>query len=289
MERISALASIAFFIGVLLACKGTESTTTTASSASAVVAPPKLTEITFVKAIPKPGTKIDATVKSAFKFTLAGKMYRNEEETVTTTEVQSSDAFRVTKAAIDVKTLVSTNQEGTDAEKRSVNPLAGSRYVVSRSDDGKLSALDASGSPVAAPLLAQIKDHFGDVVDKDKSRDFIPSRPVKLGEKLIPAGDVVLKILGSKDDGSTTIDGVEFILDNASTNDKATFNVSMTFTTKLPAQMRLRSKLDGTIDIHPKDTEITAVTLKGPLTILDSSGNEKGTGDMSFTGTQSSK
>src|SRR5678815_4057358 len=101
MERISALASLVVMIGVLLACKGTETTTTTTvSSASAVVAPPKLTEVSFVKAIPKPGTKIDASLKTAFKFTLAGKMYRNEEETVTTTEVQSADAFRVTKAAI---------------------------------------------------------------------------------------------------------------------------------------------------------------------------------------------
>ena len=81
----------------------------------------------------------------------------------------------------------------------------------------------------------------------------------------------------------------EFILDNGSTGEKATFNVSMTFTTKLDAQTRLRAKLDGTIDVRPKDSEVTAVSLKGPLTILDAGGNEKGTGDMTFSGSESAK
>ena len=85
---------------------------------------------------------------------------------------------------------------------------------------------------------------------------------------------------------STNADGVEFILSSGD-NDKATFNVSMTFTMKVDAQTRLRSKLEGTIDVRPKDAEVTAVSLKGPLTILDNAGNEKGSGDMSFNGTES--
>lgn len=132
----------------------------------------------------------------------------------------------------------------------------------------------------------QLKDNFGDLVERDKSRDFIPKRPLKRGEKLIPAQDVVLAVIGSKDDGQTKIDGTEFILDSAS-GDRATFNVSLTLTTNIDAQTRLRAKLDGTIDIRPKDGLITAVSLKGPLTILDSGGNEKGTGDMTFTGSES--
>jgi hypothetical protein len=96
----------------------------------------------------------------------------------------------------------------------------------------------------------------------------------------------VLALIGQKDDGSTKIDGVEFIL-NSADGDKATFNVSMTFTMKVDAQTRLRSKLDGTIDIRPTNGEVTAVALKGPLSILDAAGTEKGSGDMSFTGTES--
>lgn len=287
MERTSVFASLALILGALLACKNTSETApapsaTTTAAATAV----KSTDVTFVKAVPKAGTKVDQSMKTSFKFTLAGKVFREEEETVANVDVQAADEFRVTKAAIDVKTLVETSQEGTAAEKRSVNPLAGSRYILSASDDGKLSALTSSGTPVPASVLAQLKEHFGDVVEKDKTRDFLPSRPVKIGEKLIPSSDAVLKLLGQKDDGNTTIDGVEFILNSAS-GDKATFNVSMTFTTKLDAQTRLRAKLDGTLDMRPKDAFATALSLKGPLTILDSGGNEKGTGDMSIAGNAS--
>jgi hypothetical protein len=288
MERISVAASCAVLLAVLLACKAGSESSSTAPSASAAVsaAPAKPTEVTFVKSVPKAGAKVDSSFKSSVKFTLAGKVYRNEDETATKVDVQASDEFRVTKAGVEVKTLVSTSQEGTDAEKRSVNPLQGSRYVISKSDDGTFSALGSNGSPVAASLLKELKDHFGDVVDKEKSLDFLPNRPVKIGEKLIPSQDAVLAVLGQKDDGNTKIDGAEFIL-NSGDADKATFNVSLTFTMKIDAQTRLRSKLEGTIDIRPKDAEVTAVSLKGPLTILDASGNEKGSGDMSFTGTES--
>lgn len=291
MERISVFGSLACVLAALLACKGTSESSTTAPNTSVAVAATaiKSNDITFVKGVPKAGTKVDQSMKATFKFTLGGTVYRSEQEKAANIDVQAADEFRVTKAAIDVKTLVETNQEGTAAEKRSVNPLAGSRYVLSRTDEGKLSALTSSGSPVPAATLAQLKEHFGDVVEKDKTREFIPTRPVKLGEKLNPSSDVVLKLLGEKDDGETKVDGVEFILDNGSTGEKATFNVSMTFTTKLDAQTRLRAKLDGTIDVRPKDSEVTAVSLKGPLTILDAGGNEKGTGDMTFSGSESAK
>jgi hypothetical protein len=99
-------------------------------------------------------------------------------------------------------------------------------------------------------------------LDKDKSLDFLPNRPVKIGEKLIPSQDAVLAVLGQKDDGNTKIDGVEFILKS--------FEHDKGFTTKIDAHTRLRSKLEGSIDVKPKDAEVTAVSLRGPLTILAS-------------------
>jgi hypothetical protein len=224
-------------------------------------------------------------MKTSFKFTYEGTVSREETETDAAIDVQASDEFRVTKAAIDVKKLTTTKQDGTEHEKRTVSPIAGSRYTVSRTDDGKVTALDSSGSPVAATMLAAIKENFGDVVDRDKTRAFLPKRPVKIGEKLIPSADVVLAIIGQKDDGTATVDGVEFILQSG-TKDTSTFNVSMTFTLKADPKLRMRAKLEGTIDIRPKDAMVTAVTLKGPLTLLDPGGNEKGTGDLSFTGTE---
>lgn len=286
MERTSVFALLGLLLGVLLACKGTSEKATPTPSGTVATTAAKTTDVTFVKGVPKPGSKIGQSTKTSFKFTFAGKAYREEEESVANVDVQAADEFRVTKAAIDVKTLVATKQEGTGGEKRSVNPLAGSRYVLSRTDDGKVSALSSAGTPVPASVLAQLKEHFGDVVEKDTTRDFLPTRPVKIGEKFVPSSDSMLKLLGQKDDGSTTVDGVELIL-NSATGDKATFNVSMTFTTKLDAHTRLRAKLDGTVDLRPKDSEVTALSVKGPLTILDAGGNEKGNGDMSFSGSAS--
>jgi hypothetical protein len=256
-----------------------------AADAGIVASPAVVSDVTFVKAVPKRGTKVQRTTKTAYKFTFLGKVFREEDEDDAVIEVQSSDEFRVSKAAIDVKKLTTAKQEGSANETRSTNPLSGSRYVLSRTDDGKVSALDSGGSPVAASLVAQLKDHYGDIVERDKSRDFLPNRPVKIGEKLTPSSDAVLKLIGVKDDGSATVDGVEFILQSVS-GDSASFNVALTLTVKGDPQTRMRSKLEGTIAIRPKDSIMTSASLRGPLTILDAKGNDKGSGDLSFTATQ---
>jgi hypothetical protein len=297
MRTHQRIAVLALLVGVspLASCKGVQdlvggSQASATSTASAPAAPTASAapvaasdEVTFVKGVPKAGTKADAKTSMSVKFTYQGKVYRSTEEMAAEADVQASDEFRVTKAAIDVKQLFSTSQEGTGNEKKSVSPLAGSRFVVTRNDDGKLSALDSSGSKVAAALLTEIQKNFAAVFERDKSREFLPNRAVKVGEKLIPSADAVLGLLGMKDDGKTTVDGVEFILKSAAP-DKATFAVSMTFTQKLDGGIRLRAKLDGTVDVRPKDSEISNISLKGPLTLLDAQGNDKGSGDLSFSG-----
>ncbi|MDB4997539.1 MAG: hypothetical protein JWM74_4971 [Myxococcaceae bacterium] len=255
-----------------LAAQGAEAGATTPS----VVADTKITEVTFARKVPKVGTKVDTATKTAFKFTFEGKIYRESSEDAAQVTVQGSDEFRVTKASIEVKQLYTTKQEGTGDEKKSVNPLAGSRFIVSRSDDGKLTALDSGGAKVIPLQLAQIQEHFATVFDADKTQEFLPKRPVKIGEKLIPSSDAVLKLLGQKDDGNTTIDGVEFILQSA-TPELATFAVTMTFTQKINPKVRLRAKLEGTLDVRPKDSAITSIDVKGPLNLLDPGGNDKGT------------
>jgi hypothetical protein len=241
----------------------------------------KIDAVTFVRHPPKTGAKVNVSGKTSFKFTFEGKVFREVTEDSAQVSVQASDEFRVTKATIEVKQLFTTKQEGTGDEKKSVNPLAGSRFTVTRNDDGKLSALDSGGAKVAAAQLAQIQEHFGTLFEADKTHEFLPTRPVKIGEKLIPSSDAVLKLLGQKDDGSTVIDGVEFILQSG-TADKATFNVTLTFTQKIDPRTRLRAKLAGSLDVRPKDSEISAISLKGPLTLLDPGGNDKGTGDVSI-------
>jgi hypothetical protein len=68
--------------------------------------------------------------------------------------------------------------------------------------------------------------------------------------------------------------------------DKGTFAVNLTFTQKNPGGLRLRAKLEGTIDVRPKDSAFTNVSLRGPLTILDGQGNDKGSGELSFSGSE---
>ena len=242
-------------------------------------------EVAFSNVVPKPGTKVTGSRKVSTKFTMDGKVYRETNAADLGFEVQNSDEFRVTKAAIDVRDLYTIKQEGAGAEKKSVSPLAGSRYIVTRADDGKLSALDAGGTKVGAAQLKLIKDEFASSFERNQTGAFLPDRPLKLGEKLSPPSDAVLKMLEIKDDGNTTMDGIEFILASAAP-DRAAFDVTMTMTQKLGAGLRLRAKLKGKIEIKPTGNWLLGVDLKGPIELIDGSGNSKGTGDLSATGTQ---
>jgi hypothetical protein len=274
-------------VGALLACKALRRDSEQAAPAASATpaAPAAPSDVAFTNVVAKTGTKIVSVHQTNSKFTMDGKVYRNASATDATAEVQSSDEFRVTKAAIDVKELYTITQDGTAAEKKTVSPLAGSRYVVTRGDDGKLSALDSNGSKVSASQLKLIKDEFGSGFEKDETGAFLPDRPLKIGEKLNPASDSVMKMLSIKDDGKTEFDGTEFIL-RTGTSDRAVFDVAMTMTQKLVAGLRLRAKLKGTIEIRPAGTWLLAVDLKGPMILLDATGKEKGTGDLSVTGTQ---
>jgi hypothetical protein len=244
-------------------------------------------EVSFDKRVPKAGTRASGTRKTSSKFTLNGKTYRETSLLESEAVVKESDEFRITKASIEVKEMYTTSQEGTGSEKRSVSPLAGSTYVVTRNEDGKLSALDSGGDKVPAATLKLIKEEFGSSFEKNQDAAFLPDRPLKLEEKLMPSSDSMLSALGIKDDGNTLIDGTEFFLKSVA-GAKATFDVTMTMTQKVPgAGLRVRSKLKGKIEMRPDGAWIVGVNLKGPITILDGSGNEQGSGELSMVGTQS--
>ena len=66
----------------------------------------------------------------------------------------------------------------------------------------------------------------------------------------------------------------------------ASFDVTMTMTQTIVAGMRLRAKLKGKIDVRPDGSWLLNVDLKGPLEILDRSGNQKGTGDLAVSAHQ---
>jgi hypothetical protein len=269
----------------LLACKALKKGEPEPATSAAPAAPSQPSEISFTKSVPKAGTKIAAQRKTVTRFTMNDRVYRETNALDVVLEVQAADEFRVTKAALDVKELYNIKQEGTGSEKKSVSPLEGSRYVVTRSDDGKLSALDASGNKAPAAQLKLIKDEFASAFEKDQSSAFLPDRPLKPGERFSPPSDAVLKMLDIKDDGKTLIDGIEFALATASA-ERATFDVNLTLTQSIGMGLRLRAKLKGKIDVTPQGAWLVGVDLKGPLELLDSTGKQKGTGELGLTATQ---
>lgn len=274
-------------LAALLACKGLDKGQPEQSTAASGTAPTAAAnEVTFKRSVPKVGTKAKVSRKTTTKFTMEGKVFRETTVLEANWDVKGTDEFRITKAGIDVKEMYSTSQEGTGTEKKSVSPLAGSTYIVTRYDDGSLGAQDGSGNKVPSSTLKLIKDEFGSGFEKNQDAAFIPDRAVKLEEKLVPASDDMLKTLGIRDDGNTLIDGTEFFL-KSSSGERATFDASMTMTQKVPGTgLRVRSKLKGTLELRPDGAWIVGFDLKGPLTVLDSSGKEKGSGDLAFTATQ---
>lgn len=270
-------------IAALLACKSSDKPSTETQPVAPGVAPVAAAgEVTFTRVVPKAGTKATVTRKTNMKFTMSGKVVRETTTAGSVFLVKSSDDFRITRAEIDVKELYTTSQEGTGAEKKSVSPLAGSRYVVTRYDDGNLGAVDGGGSKVASTTLKLIKDEFGGVFEKSNDGAFLPDRPVKLEEKLTPSSDALLKTLGLKDDGKAVFDGAEFFL-RKSEAAHATFDTTMTLTQDIGSGMRLRVKFKGDLVLRPDVTWATSVELKGPLTLLDRKGDEKGSGEFSLS------
>lgn len=272
----------------LLACKqGEKAQQESQPGANPLAAPatPTSNDVTFQRLVPKSGARATVTRKTTSKFTFQGKTFRETSTFEGKYTVKSSDEHRMTKADLEVKDLHSTSQEGTAAEKKTVSPLSGSTYTITRYDDGKLGATDTGGTKVPDATLKLIKDEFKSMFEKNNDGAFLPDRPVKLEEKFMPANDAMLKLFGSKDDGKTTFDGAEFIL-KKSTGSTASFDASVTMTQNLGNGMRLRVKFKGTMDFAPHGTWATAADLKGPMAVLDGKGDEKGNGDLTFAFTQ---
>ncbi len=286
MVRRSASLGVFAIVSVLLACKGLDKAQSE-SQGSAPVATPAATsnEVAFKRMVAKAGTKATVSRKTTTKFNMDGKVYRDTSVLDATWEVKSSDEFRITRASIEVKEMYSTTQEGSGSEKKSVSPLSGSTYLVTRYDDGSLGAQDAGGNKVPGTTLKLLKDEFGSSFEKNQDAAFLPDRPLKLQEKLVPSSDDMLRMLGIKDDGNTLIDGTEFIL-NKVEGARATFDATMTMTQKIGSGLRVRSKLKGTMVLRPEGAWLVGIDLKGPLSLLDSGGNEKGSGDLSMVATQ---
>ncbi len=279
MALRSLLPGVVVVVSALLACKSADKSSEQQQAAPVVAPAAPANEIVFQRMVPKAGSRSSISRKTTSKFTMGSKTFRETSTLEATSTVKSSDEFRVTKASLEVKDLHTTSQEGSGTEKKSVSPLSGSTYVITRYDDGKLGAVDTGGTQVAAATLKLIGDEFKGVFEKNEDGAFLPDRPVKLEEKFMPASDALLKLLGAKDDGKTTFDGAEFILKR---NDGASvsFDTIMTMTQDIGNGLRLRVKFKGNIDFKPFGTWVTGVDLKGPLSLLDKKGDEKGSGDI---------
>ena len=288
----SSVIGLLLCIAALLACKeDRQKVTTTPSSPAATTAPtspPDATDtVNFVSKVPPPpGTR--ATYRSDFtmKITQRGQVSRYHEHEESVFDVKATDGFKVTGLLIDVRDKVKTEQTGNKAEKRTTSPLAGSKYIVTLGANGKLSATDPAGNKTATSQLKLLTEDYKGRFEKDTTAEFLPQRPMKLGEKLFPATPTMLRVMSIKDDGKTSFEGTEFLLESVD-GGVATFHVEMVMTMKMLASQRLRAKLSGKMRFLVDGVWTTAIELSGPLTLLDSRGNQKAEGTWAMNASQS--
>jgi hypothetical protein len=276
-------------LAALLACKQAEEAApapvTSAASSAAVAAPAAMQEVTFVVRLPEPvGTKARLVSDFTMKLTSRGQVTRMAEHEESMTEVKAADGFRVTSLLVDVRDRYEQKQEGTKAEERTVSPLAGSSFVLSRAADGKLSATDGGGRIVTGKQLELLQKGYGDRLEKDPTAEFLPKRPLKLGEKLYPASSTMLRMMRIADDGKTSFESTEFLLESA-TGGIATFHVELSMVTMLPGSQRLRARLSGEMRFLLDGAWGKQVDLTGPLTVVDARGTEQADGTFSLKAT----
>jgi hypothetical protein len=278
--------AIAFLccVAALLACKRNDSSpapSATAASAAAQPAAVAANEVTFTAKVPKAGRTSTIARDLSLSLTMGGKVYRQTEHRRYKVTVKAADDIRVTRALLDIEEMFETEQEGTRTEKKTVSPLAGFKFIASRDDAKKLTAVDPDGAPVSKSLVKALDKDYADTFEKNTLGAFLPNRALKLGEKLNPSESDVMKTLGIKDDGKTSLDGIEFILKSAQAGN-ATFQIALTWTSKLSAVRRMRAKLAGQLTLQTATVWLVAFELQGPVTVLDSKGKEQGKGTMKF-------
>jgi hypothetical protein len=289
MHRRRSLVLLLYCIAVLLGCKlkglgpaGGASTTSSAAQGAAAAAP---SDYAFRPKIPSAGTSSTVTRSVALMLGMGNQSYRQNSFDKFKLTVKAADDFRITKALIEVQEKYETKQDGNAAEKKTVSPLAGGKFVVSRDDAGKVSAVDGEGAAVSAAQVKLLGEDYADLLKKDTLGSFLPDHPIKLGEKLSPSASSLMQMLDIKDDGKTTLDGIEFVFTSMDTG-SAHFSMAFTLTMGLAGGLRMRAKLSGQLTVQTATVWLVGASLSGPVIVLDGKGNEKGKGDMKFTADQ---
>lgn len=253
-----------------------------ASATATTAAPPdpSAKAVTFTRRVPAPGSKAKQTRDLGFQLSRAGNAMRHTAHDVIEYEVKRADALRITQAGLVVDELYEANQQGDDAEEKTVNPLSGKRFVVTRKADGRLSAHDPAGEALSDDAQASLEERYGGLFDADKIGAFLPARPIAFGEKLTPTRAALLEMMQiDEDDRDTSIDDVDFTLTSAE-NDQARFNVGMTMTWTMGGELRMRAKLAGSASLDTATSRLRALRLAGPVVVLDGKGAQVGTGQF---------
>ncbi len=280
MQRRLPLVLLCVCIVALLACKLKRSGAPShgaASSSGQTAAPPS--EVTFKPKIPPPGTSSTVTRSLGLKLTMGKNAYRQNTFEKFKLTVKAADDVRITKALLDIEEKYETKQEGVAAEKKTVSPLAGSKFIVSRDDAGKVTAIEPDGTAATPSQVKLLEEDFAGIFKKDTVGAFLPDRPLKLGEKLNPSASSLMQMMEMKDDGKTTVDGIEVIFTSVD-GGNARFSMAFTLTLGLTGGLRLRAKLNGQLALQTATVWLVSAALSGPVTVLDGKGDEKGRGDM---------
>lgn len=250
-----------------------------ASSAFAAVPPHPAKTVTLTRRTPAPGSKARRKRDLGFQLSRGGDVMRHTAHDVVKYEVKQSDASRIIQAGLDIEELYEANQQGDDAEEKTVNPLAGRRFTVARAADGRLSALDSAGAEASDEQIALLEQHCGELFKVDAIGAFVPARPLAIGENLKPTRVALLEMMQIDDDDDTVIDGVAFTLAN-SKKDEAEFDVGMTMTWAMGGGFRMRARLAGVVSLETATARLRALELAGPVVVLDVKGAEVGSGQF---------
>jgi hypothetical protein len=241
---------------------------------------PPMKAVTFTRRVPAPGSKAKQKRELGFQLSRVGNVMRHTAHDVIEYEVKQADASRVTQAGLVVKELFEANQQGDDPEEKTVNPLSGKRFVLTRNADGRMSALDAAGAALSDQAKASLEEHYGGLFEADKFGAFLPTRPIIIGEKVEPTRGALLEMMQiDDDDRDTSIDDVDFTLAGAE-NGQAKFEVGMTMTWAMGDELRMRAKLVGSVSVETATARLRTVRLTGPVVVLDAKGTEVGGGQF---------
>ena len=250
--------------------KAGDTQTTSATSASVDAQAPPAT--TFARKAPVVNAK--ATEKGTSKTNLVtsidsgnGKpQLQTLDETDAEQKVEQVLAVAddaITKMQITYDDKTTTTVEGGKT-KTTTSALKGKTYVVEAKGDGKLDVRDAKGKPAPPREAKLVSQDYRSLGKPDPVLKAMPERALAVGESVPELAQAITDEL--KDDSpDLDVSGVTVKFAGA-TGDEGSFDVTATFG-KAEGPVKFTMPLTGTMKVRTSDSQLSALTLEGPVTV----------------------